>query len=337
MKVLLGDFRAFYCGGSMVLHGNNPYFAGPLLRCEQTPQPFGLHSVREADLPAPFPGYALLFFAIFAFLPYVIAATIWLCLLIVCTAAACVFLARLCGLSVAAVFVLIAVAYCVSVIPYGELAPIILAALTAGALALRRGFIGGATIGLAILALLPHIALPAYIAVFIWSRAMRLPVAGLIVLLVALDVAAGGPQVAVAYLVHVLPNHAASEIGFVTQYSATWMAQGFGASDRVALIAGEVSYGLAVVAGVWLAGLVAARLRDAAFLMLVPAALAVTGGSFVHYSEITLALPAALLLFSRATGVTKMLAAIAVVCVALPWQSVVTQPLLIVALVIGAI
>jgi len=321
----------------MVLHGNNPYAAGPLLRCEQTPQPFGLHSVREADLPAPFPGYALLFFAVFAFLPYVVAAAVWFCVLIACLATACVFVGRLCGRSAAAGLVLLAVAYCVSVIPYGELAPIVLAALTGGASALRRGSIGGATIGLGILALLPHIALPVYIALFLWNKPMRLPIVGLAAVLAILDVAAGGPNIALAYLVQVLPNHAASEIGFVTQYSATWLAQGLGASDRIALIAGEVSYGLAVVAGIWLAGVVSARLRDTAFLMLLPVALAVTGGSFVHYSEITLAIPAALLLFTRTTGFAKVLAAVAVVCVALPWQSVVTQPLLIVALVAGTL
>lgn len=321
----------------MILHGNSPYAAGPLLRCEQTPQPFGLHSVRRADLPAPFPGYALLLFALFAFLPYVAAAVIWFCILIACLAAACTFLARLSGRPLVAGLAVLAVAFCVAVIPYGELAPIVLAALTGGALALRRGLTGGVIVALAILALLPHIALPVYIALLIWSRPMRLPIVGLVVALVILDVFAGGPTVALAYLVSVLPNHAASEIGFVTQYSATWFAQGLGASDRVALLAGEACYAVAVVTGVWVAGLLSGKLRDRAFLMLLPAAFAVTGGSFVHYSEITLAIPAALLLFMRITGIAKVFAAIAIICVALPWQSVVTQPLLIVPLVAGTI
>ena len=77
-RMLLGDFRAFYCGGSTLLHGENPDAAAPILHCESVPQPFGLHGARDdVALPAPFPGYTLALFAIFALLPYVAAAIAW--------------------------------------------------------------------------------------------------------------------------------------------------------------------------------------------------------------------------------------------------------------------
>jgi alpha-1,2-mannosyltransferase len=336
-RMLLGDFRAFSCGGSTLLHGANPYEAGPLLHCEQVPQPFGLHTARDrVDLPAPFPGYALALFAIFALLPYPLAAAAWFVLLLACTALSCAFTARLVDRPPYAVLVLLAVAFSVAVIPYGELAPIIFAALAGGALALRRGVNAPLVAALAIIALLPHVALPVFLALFIWKRAARLPVAILCAALAAIDLAIGGPQLAVSYFTRVLPNHAASEIGFITQYSMTWFAQGLGAPDRVALAAGNISYLVMVVLGVWLAGAAARKLADPAFLLLIPAALAVTFGSFIHYSEITLAFPAALLLYARTRG-TRTFAAAALVLIALPWQSIVTQPALVVPVVAGTV
>ncbi len=336
--MLLGDFRAFYCGGSTVLHGANPYTAGPLLHCEQVPQPFGLHTARDqVDLPAPFPGYALALFAIFALLPYPVAAASWFTLLLACTAAACAFTARLIERPPYAVLTLLAVAFSVAVIPYGELAPLIFAALAGGALALRRGVNAPVIAALAIIALLPHVALPVFLALFMWNRAARLPVAVLCAALAAIDLTIGGPQLAISYFTRVLPNHAASEIGFVTQYSMTWFAQGLGAPDRIALLAGNLSYLASVIFGVWLAGAAARRFADPAFLLLIPAALAVTFGSFIHYSEITLAFPAALLLYARTRGTAQRFAASSLVLVALPWQSIVTQPALVVPVVAGTI
>ncbi len=337
-RMLLGDFRAFYCGGSTLLHGANPYAAAPLLHCEQVPQPFGLHTARDrVDLPAPFPGYALAVFALFALLPYPIAAVAWFVLLLACTALACIFTARLIDRPPFVVLTLLAVAFSVAVIPYGELAPVILAALTGGALALRRGARGAFVAALAVIALLPHVALPVFLALFIWNRAARLPVALVCVALGAIDLVIGGPQLALSYFTRVLPNHAASEVGFITQYSMTWLAQGLGVPDRVALAAGNISYLVMIVLGVWLAGVAARKLRDPAFLLLIPPAFAVTFGSFIHYSEITLAFPAGLLLFARTQGMPRVLVASSLVLIALPWQSIVTQPALMVAVTLGAI
>ena len=267
-RMLLGDFRAFYCGGATLLHGLSPYAAGPLLHCEQIPQPFGLHSARDqVDLPAPFPGYALAVFAVFALLPYPFAAAAWFVLLLACTALACIFTARLTTRPPFVILTLLAVAFSVAVIPYGELAPVIFAALAGGALAVRANHRGALVIALAVIALLPHVALPVFLALFIWNRAARLPVALLCAALVVADFSIGGPQLALSYFLRVLPNHAASEIGFITQYSMTWLAQGLGAPDRVALAAGNISYLVTVVCGVWLAGLAARKFHDPAFLV----------------------------------------------------------------------
>ncbi len=334
----MGDFRAFYCGGTAVLHGSDPYAAVPLLGCERSPQPFGLHTVHAGvDLPAPFPGYALSLFTVMALLPYPPAAALWLVVLLTAAAAACVFLARLCGRSAVAPFVLLAPGFSIAVIPYGELAPITVAALAGGALALRHKRLWGAIGALAVAALLPHIALPVFLSLFIWLKTARTRIVLLGIGLLALDLAIGGPRLALSYFTRVLPNHAVSEIGYITQYSMTWIAQGLGAPDRLALLMGDLSYVVMVVFGVWLAGMLMQRFEDPAFLLLIPPACAVFGGPFVHYSEITLALPASLLLYSHCSGRARTCAAVSLVCIALPWEWIMTQPTLAVPIVAATV
>ncbi len=342
-RTLLGDFRAFYCGGSMVLRGENPYAATPILRCEQIQQPFGLHYARDSvALPAPFPGYALAFYAMFAFLPYLAAVVVWFILLLACTIWGSVMLAKLSGKTEIAIITSLAVGYAVAVIPYGELAPVILCALCGLVLLLRAKTFDVqkqmlAFCALLVLALLPHVALPVFIALFLWMPRMRVLIGCAFVALLGIDLLAGGPAVAISYFMRVLPDHAASEIGFITQFSATWLASAFGLPDRSALLIGKISYGLMVVSGVWLGGMLAMRQKDWAFAVLVPAAFAVVFGPFIHYSEITLALPAAVLLCSRAKGSALIWAMAGVVLIAFPWQFVITQPGLIFLFALSAL
>jgi hypothetical protein len=66
----LGDFRAFYCAGSVASQHLDPYTVAPLEACEA---PLGLRSffsgTPAAVLPAPLPGYLIAFFAIFSLIP----------------------------------------------------------------------------------------------------------------------------------------------------------------------------------------------------------------------------------------------------------------------------
>ena len=78
------------------------------------------------------------------------------------------------------------------------------------------------------------------------------------------------------------------------------------------------------------------RYGEPAFALFVPAAFAVTGGPFIHYSEILLALPAALLLFARGPKAVRVPAAACLLLVALLWQSVAIQPARILEIAAGA-
>jgi hypothetical protein len=72
--------------------------------------------------------------------------------------------------------------------------------------------------------------------------------------------------------------------------------------------------------GIVVALRLARRYHEPAFLTLMPPAVALLGGTFVHTAEIAAAVPAALLLFARAAEYRNALVA-AVILLAVPWMS----------------
>ena len=324
---IFGDFHAFYCGGTAVLHHSDPYANASLAACEHQTQPYGLHhTARGVTAPVPFPGYAFVLFAPFAAMPYVPAAVLWLLLLIACTAAGVVLLARIANVPLWCSAAIVAPGYAIAVLGLGEVAPIALTALCCAALALRGGRVWAAAASLCAAAMLPHVLLPAFLAVFFFAPRIRVPLLLCGAVLVALDLAVTGPAAALEYFTRVLPAHAQSEIGYIAQFGLTWILHGIGLDDRSALLAGDASYVAACAAGIACAALFARKTGDAAALALLPAAFAVIGGPFMHYSEITLAFPGILLLYARTNGTVKLLAAASIVLLAVPWQWIVGEP-----------
>lgn len=328
--LLLGDYRAFYCGGAALLHGQDPYAAASLYGCERSAQPFGLYrALPGIAVPAPLPGYALLLFAPFAALPYAVSGALWLALLLASCAVCAVTLARLTQSGLAAAVAVFAVGFGIAVLPYGELASIAIAGLVLMGSALRRGAWYRAAIAGAFSAILPHVGLPALLGVFIGKPQMRLPLIAVGIVLAALDVAAGGLHTALHYFTGVLPAHALSEVGSTTQYGLTWVLHALGASDKAAIAGGEISYAFMVLAGIVVAVVLSRRFNDDACLALVPPGFAVFGGSFMHYSEILAALPAALLLLRYLRGNLRAMLIAAMLLLAFPWTGVLSEPLLI--------
>lgn len=324
---IFGDFHAFYCGGAAVLHGSDPYAGVSLAACEQQAQPFGLHSTERGVIaPVPFPGYAFAVFAPFAALPYVPSAMLWLLLLLACTAVGIVLVARLANVSLWCSAAVVVPGYAIAVLGLGEVAPIVLTALCSAALALRKDRMWAAAAALCAAALLPHVLLPVFAAAFIFAPRIRLPLIACGAMLAALDLALTGPAAAIEYFTRVLPAHAQSEIGYIAQYGLTWILHGIGLNDRAALLTADASYAAVCTAGVAAAALFARKTRDGAALALLPAAFAVIGGPFMHYSEITLAFPGILLVYSRTEETVKSLAAAAIVLLAVPWQWIVGEP-----------
>lgn len=332
IHLFFGDFRAFYCAGSAIVHGADPYAAASLYPCERADAPFGLYrALPGIAVPAPFPAYALLGFVPFGALPYLAACTAWL-LLLIATSLACVFsFAKLTGVPRSGALAVLACGFGVLVIPYGELATVAMCALLGMALALRRGAWNAAALWGAVLAIIPHVGVPALLGVFLWQREMRVRLAIVAAVLTACDIAAAGMHSAVQYFTLVLPAHALSEVGSTSQYGLTWMLHALGASDAAAIKFGELSFACMLAAGIATAGVLVRRTQDAAYAALVPAAFVVLGGSFMHYTEIMLALPAAALLLRQTHGTLRAVFAAALLLIALPWAWALSQPILVVA------
>ena len=332
IHLFFGDFRAFYCAGSAIVHGANPYAGAALYPCERAGMPFGLYrALPGIAVPAPFPGYALLAFVPFGALPYLAACAAWLILLIATSVSSVFTLAKLAGISRAGALAVLACGFGVLVIPYGELATVVMCALLGMALALRRGAWNAAALCGAVLALIPHVGVPALAGVFLWQRAMRARLALVAAILLLCDLAVGGVPGALQYFTLVLPAHALSEVGSTSQYGLTWMLRALGANDATAIKAGEISFAGMFVAGIAAAGALVRRTRDVAYAALIPPAFVVLGGSFMHYTEIMLALPAAALLLANARGAMRIVFAAALLLVAFPWAWALSQPFLVLA------
>jgi hypothetical protein len=168
----------------------------------------------------------------------------------------------------------------------------------------------------------PHIGLPACLTLFCWLSPTRRPFVLTAVALAAASVAAGGLPLQREYFANVLPSHAHSEVSnFASQYSLTSLLYALGATRRVALAGGSLSYLAMLAAGLWLARRLQRRFEDEAFFVLTPPALALVGGVFIHLHQMAAAIPLALAVIARTRSRTYALAAVALFCLAVPWES----------------
>ena len=172
---------------------------------------------------------------------------------------------------------------------------------------------------MAVLAVIePHVAGPVVLALFLGVKASRATLAAAGVVLAAVSLAFG-PALTIEYFTRALPAHGLAEVGASDQFSVTWIAHVLGAGDVAALRAGVISYAVTTALGIVAGVRLAQRFARPAFVVLVPAAFAVIGGTFIHDIQLPIAIPAALLLASVTTGRVRALALAAVVGLALTW------------------
>lgn len=335
---LFGDFRAFYCAGSVVLHGGDPYLAAPLSGCEMTPQPFSLYQARDGVvLPAPLPGYALLPFVALALVPFPLASFLWLAILLAACAIAWRSLSSLIDDELEAVVLAAALPLAAVSIPFGELVPLAVAAFCACGAALKRNEAGAAVVWACVAMMQPHVGLPVMAALVGWERT-RWRAAVAIVVLALVHAIVLGPE-SLGYFTHVLPQHALAELPRISQYSVAWIAQALGAGPQAALSIGMFTYALALGGGVSVGAYLAWRTRSPEMLALVPPAFVLLGGTFIHLTQMLVALPAVLVMIPYARGRNRALLAAALVLIAIPWNVAAqnTWMMPVVALVAGGI
>lgn len=314
------DFQALSCASRATLSGENPYAVQPIASCETQPEPLGLEYRTRGELtPAPYPGYVFVLLSPLTLMPYVAACAAWIAILVAAAIAALALLARLTAARFEGLTALFALSLVFASIPIGAAPPLGLLALVVAAWAARVENRWAFALGLTGLAILPHVALPAFVAAFIFLPQLRWTVAAVGALLAFLDLVAGGPAIASTYFRDVLPQHTLAEVAYVMQFSLTWMARALGATLRGSIAAGDASYIVFAAAGVWAAGRLKKKCADPAFVVFVPAAFAVCGGAFIHFTDSILAFPAAVLLFQRSSTAPRNALAAGMLLAAFPW------------------
>lgn len=285
-----GSFKAFYCAGRAIQQHADPYLAEPQRSCE--------HAVASEPLPqsyvepAPLPGYALAVFAWLAHFPVKVAGGIFAAAVVLAVVLLALILAAIARVPPAAVLAVLAPLSLLN-LALGEIPPFaaLAIALAGYGITTKRWTLAG--ISAACTAIEPHIGLAVILAVVLFVPRARLALAAMLCALAALSFATIGVAQNVEYLRAVLPAQAFSELVSSDQYSFSRIAYVMGASPRVALALGQVSYIVMLVLGLAIARRAAAAWSAPALLAMVPAAAVLLGGVFMHDIQMIAALPAA--------------------------------------------
>lgn len=331
---LMGDFRAFYCAARVAAHGADPYRTEPLRSCETAigTTPFFEKNPGVA-IPAPLPGYAIAALEPLALLPFAVAATLWSALLLLAWFACVATLARFAGVGWATALAVFGLSLGVLSLPFGEVVPLALAFICTAAYLAWRGRPRAAALMAAGAMIEPHLGLPVCVGLVVWQPAARIPLGIAFAALGLLSLGALGPGTNLEYFASVLPSHAISEVSRDTQFSLTAILAQLGLAPMTAVRTGALSYAVMIAIGVFVAGRLAKRTRNDAFIVCAPPAFAVFGGTFIHITQIAAALPAAVLLLAYAGR--AQLALVALLLLVVPWVWAIS-PALIVAPIVPA-
>jgi len=312
-----GDFVAFYCAGRIAWTHDDPYGIEPLRACEHRLDPSSAGPTPSDVTPAPLPGYTLALFGLLARLPYSIAMAVWYGALLSALIVSAWCLVRLTRLPLYVVLAALAIPFAYVNFVFAQLPPVAAAALCIAAYLLSERRFVAAGIAAACSMLEPHIGFPACVAVFLFVPASRLAVAAGACVLALASIATLGLHGNVEYFTRALPLHALAEAGASDQLSFTWFMHWFGASDRVAVLGGSLSYVVMLALGCAVGRAMARAYGADHFIVLLPPAIAMLGGAFVHNLQYAAVMPAAL---AVAAVLDTALAWAAVAVLAVPWQ-----------------
>lgn len=316
------DFQAFYCAGHALREHADPYRAQPLGACEHRLTD-GTYAALPPGvaLPAPQPPYDIVLFSLLAMLPFLAAKAVWGAILGVAIAIAIAGLARVTRAPPGVVFIALAASLILPALAFGQIIAVFAAACCTAAFFAQRGNWRMAGLAASISLIEPHLGLPVCLALALWNRSARAAVIAGALVLAAVSLFAAGWRESIEYVATVLPLHARSELGSDAQLSLSAVLHALGLSDAQALRWGTISSVASTVLGVRLARTLAVRLRDDAFLVAVPLAFSVIGGTFIHATEMFAAIPLALLFVMRVRH-CRPLSLTALVLLSVPWFTV---------------
>ena len=304
---------AFWCGGSAVLAGQNPYFDRSIHDCQTT---HGL--ISALTIPVPYPPYALAVFAALATLPEPIAFALFCAALVAAAALTCVGLMRLTGLA----WHVPAAACALLLLPSletGQVALFAICAFTWALVFVRERRPVPTTAALAAMALLPNFALASWLSAIACVGRLRAPLA-----------VAAASLAALGWFVLGLPGWL-SYIALLRSFSqaeSSWFAQ-VGLAPLVAAthappaLAAAISWALFagfVILGLWCGLRLRAAYGGDEWVIATATAFAVAGAPFLHGWDVGFALPLATMLWARSPG---RITGCALLLIATPWQQLV--------------
>jgi hypothetical protein len=318
----LYDFADFYCAGSALDERADPYRYEPLHGCEhavnRTP---AYRADASRVVPAPLPPYDFPVFAALSRVDFGDARRLDAIAIVLAVIASIAGLSALgIPLDVAAAALLFPAGYLL--LDAGQIVPFALLTLVFCGVALSRGRDAIAGVLAALMLVEPHLGLPVFAALLLFvpkARAAAL-ITGLCLL--AIGTAVAGVSGMEEYVARVLPAQAAAETTYVYQYSLTYLLARAGVPGAPAVLLGEISYFAISAIGIWLGAKLSAMLTRRELIAYLPAACGVTGGAYVHMIDVAVAIPAALVLAVALRGRARVVAALAVALLAVPWIAV---------------
>jgi hypothetical protein len=279
-------------------------------------------------VPAPLPGYAMALFLPLTLLSFPAATFCWTVMLAGAVVATIVILRRLTALPYPVLAAALVLSDGLASLWSGELVPLVVLALCASAWYARRRKPWAAACAALMTLIEPHVGLPACAALALWFAATRIPILIGSATLAGISLALLGPARNIEYFAKVLPAHVDLERSRVLQYSLTWMLHQAGVSDRVGTTLGTASYVALLVLGLFLSRRVASGLRDDAVVVLLPPALVLLGGTYIHIAQMCIAIPIVLLLIARVDQPYRSTLAFALAALSVPWPNLAASPLM---------
>lgn len=320
----MADLPDFYCAGRALDAGASPYAYEPLHTCEHAVNAGGafrsaLFAANPAlAVPAPLPAYDFLpFMALAEYLPAQ-AALLDAGAILVAVLLTALALWRL-KISPALVAATLVLSTAYMELNTGQVVPFALLALALCGLAAAHRHYRIAGVLAVFTAIEPIVGVPVVAATLLfvpqarWSAAICAAAFGVVALRLV------GAAALVQYVTAVLPAQSRSEVHFPFQYSLTYLLGHAGVPPGAAAFLGTASYFLMLAVGLTLAPAAARRLHRPELVVFLPALCCAIGGTYLHPEELCLAIPALLVLASATRGRSRIVCALALCVLAVPW------------------
>jgi len=317
------DFEAYYAGGATWNAGGDPWSRDVWNVEKAIP---GIDASRDELLPFVGPAAALPVWSLFARMPFEIARNVWLVGLALALAVLVIAALAIAGTPITWLEAALALLFggvtgpVISDVALGQAALVSAAAVALALIALdRRSPL--AIVAACVAAIQPNLALSLAVRFTARRDAIVLVLAAAAFLAIAFA-AGGGPAGFIAYL-HRLAAHGAGERFILIQYSVPAILATFGVAPGAAIVAGDITEGIAVIT----AAIAAYRFRaQPALSASIVVALLPWIVPFFHEHDFAIALLPAIVVSAAHDARARVLGGVACAFVFVDWLGIAQRP-----------